>query len=136
VFGNIFRIFRKDNRHSLPASDAEIGARGEAIAAEYLRAKGYRILDRNWTCAIGELDLVCRDRDMLVFVEVKSSLVLGAVPPEARVNFRKQRKLIALARFYSKRNALQNPGRFDVVAVWWQNKEPQIRHIENAFSIR
>lgn len=133
MFESFFKIFRPKPRISLPQTDAEIGKRGEEIAAQFLRSKGFRVVERNWKCPLGEFDLICRDKDVFVFVEVKSSLKLAAVSPEARVNPRKQHKLHVLARYYIKHKAIQAPCRFDVVAVWWENQEPQIRHIENAF---
>jgi putative endonuclease len=133
VFESFFKIFRIRRHSRLPQSDSEIGAWGEDFAAQFLQRAGYRVLERNWKCPLGEFDLICRHGDVIVFVEVKSSLKLAAVPPERRVNPRKQHKLHMLARYYIKHKATQLPCRFDVVAVWWENQQPQIRHIENAF---
>lgn len=61
------------------AAKDELGARGESLAADHLTGKGLEILDRNWRCSHGELDIVARDRDEVVFVEVKtrSSVLFG-----------------------------------------------------------
>ena len=111
----------------------DVGAEGESLAARHLIRSGYRILDRNWRCRIGELDIVAMQGDTCVFVVVKSSARLSWVAPEQRVHFRKQGKLQSLAASYLRRKRLDLPCRFDVIAVWWQDGQPHIRHIENAF---
>ena len=107
------------------------GSEYEARAAEYLTAKGYRILEKNFRCRQGEIDLIARDGSYLVFVEVKyrSSLAKGA-PAEA-VGPLKQRRIRQTAVFYlySRGLGLDSPCRFDVVSITGN----EILLIQNAF---
>jgi putative endonuclease len=133
VFANIFKRHLKTKTLSDAASDREIGIAGERLAGQFLGAQQYRILDLNWSCAVGEIDIVCEFQNTLIFVEVKTSRKSHAIPPEARVNHRKQHKLRALAECYMKSKHLDMPCRFDVVAIWWKDKQPQIQHFTHAF---
>ena len=108
-----------------------VGGEKEFLAAEYLKQQGYVILDMNYRCRQGEVDIVARDGAYLVFVEVKyrKSAVCGA-PAEA-VDFRKQQRICYAARHYlmTKRLPSDQPVRFDVAAVM----KDQIQIIQNAF---
>ncbi len=129
---NFFKkLFSRGN--SAPSTNPEIGKSGEEAAQNYLRRQGFSILERNWKCLLGEMDLICRDHDTIVFVEVKSSLKLGMVSPEYRVGSAKQKKLRSLAAYYLKHVGTDSSCRFDVIAVWWNGNAPQVRHIQNAF---
>lgn len=95
-----------------------LGSLGETIAARFLEQQGYKILQENWRCALGEIDLVAQDQDTLVFVEVKSRTNAEFGPPELSVTPAKQRKLIRLALAYTKRYGIKDKClRFDVVAI-------------------
>ena len=126
------RILKHIPDHA-PDGDAEIGKRGERIARQFLEHRGLRVIERNWASRFGEVDLICRDGDTHVFVEVKASRRLGAVSPDCRVDSEKQRRLRRLAQHYLKQRAVEEPVRFDVIAVWWEDNVPRINHIENAF---
>lgn len=115
------------------AGETATGARGERAAVDFLCAAGYRILQRNWRCPLGEIDVICRDGETLVFVEVKASEKPGVLPPEVRVNQRKRAKLHALAAYYIKQSKQNATCRFDVIAVVWLNGAPQLKHFKNAF---
>jgi putative endonuclease len=108
--------------------------RGEALAALLLRAKGYRIEARNWRCPLGEIDIVARRGDTLVFVEVKTRGGASAGPPEQAVDERKRTQLVRLARVYLGRfRGEPPPCRFDVIAVDRSRALPRIRHLRAAF---
>jgi putative endonuclease len=110
-----------------------LGQRGERVAARYLRRHGMRVLYRGYRTRLGEIDLIVRDRDTLVFVEVKSRR--RGVPAEA-VSPEKQRRLtLAALHFLRKYNLLEQRSRFDVVAIVWADdrRRPDIEHIKNAF---
>jgi putative endonuclease len=108
--------------------------RGEALAALFLRLKGYRIEARNWRCPLGELDIVAWDRDTLVFVEVKARSGTSAGAPEEAVDRRKQARLVRLAQAYLARcRGPTPPCRFDVIAVEHRRPLPRIRHLRAAF---
>ena len=112
-----------------------VGAYGEQVAAEHLQNLGYVLLDRNWRCSDGEVDLVLRDGDDLVFCEVKTRRGDRFGPPAAAVDYRKVRKLRQLALRWLADASVRFPGiRFDVVEVLpRRNGAPQVRHIPSAF---
>ena len=118
----------------MASSKKATGNRGEDLAAKYLAGKGYSIVARNWRQRSGELDIVARQGDILVFCEVKSSRYEGDSNPELRVNRNKQIRLARLAREYL---AVEHPQiascRFDVIAVKSDQGRDVIQHIENAF---
>ncbi len=108
--------------------------RGEALAALFLRLKGYRIEARNWRCPLGEIDIVARDRRTLVFVEVKTRTGATAGTPEEAVDERKRRRLALLARsFLTRVRGEPPPCRFDVIAVDLSRALPRVRHLRGAF---
>jgi putative endonuclease len=112
-----------------------LGARGEAVAARYLRRLGYRILGRQVHLPSGELDLVALDGRVIVFVEVKTRESDEHGRPDDAVTPDKQRRLTRLAVTFLKRHGLvEHPARFDVVAVTWPSGgKPRIEHFRNAF---
>ena len=98
------------------------GRRGEALAAEYLRSRGYGIIATNWRCRQGELDLIAVDGSTLVFVEVRTRRGTALGLAEESITLAKRRRLIALAALYLQQRAtsaapLDGPWRIDVVAV-------------------
>jgi putative endonuclease len=106
------------------------------VAGQALQRAGYRILERNYQCPLGEIDLVARQRRTLVFVEVKSGAGSGrGIRPRERVDLRKQRKLFQVAQFYMKAKRLQGASaRFDVVEVSFPPGGPPTAEIfPNAF---
>jgi len=118
----------------------QTGLWGEGEAERYLKARGYAVLGRRFR--IGprdEIDLICRVRDTLVFVEVKTRANEDFGRPAAAVNRRKQHRLARAAMRYLKRLKSQPAGfRFDVVEVVGGPQDcpkPAIRHIENAFPL-
>jgi putative endonuclease len=120
-------------RATAPSEDALAG-RGENTAARYLRQIGYKIILRNYRSALGEIDIIARDGDTLVFVEVKTR-AYDDPTPEEQVNTTKQHQITKAAKTYLNRyGSSQPPARFDVVAVVWPaDHEPIVRHIQNAF---
>jgi putative endonuclease len=110
-----------------------LGDAGERAAARYLRRAGLRVITRGYRTPLGEIDLIARDRDTLVFVEVKTRR--QGQPAEA-VTPEKQRRLTNAAHQFLHRFRLRgHPCRFDVVAVVWPEESlpPRIEHIPNAF---
>jgi putative endonuclease len=112
------------------------GSRSERAAARFLRQRGHRILCRNWSCDLGEIDLVTRDRDTLVFVEVRSTEQADTQRPLLSVDYEKQHRLTRLAAVFLKRHrVVACPARFDVVAISWPpgRSTPHIDYQPNAF---
>ena len=113
-----------------------LGKEGERVAERYLQKKGYVLVERNYRCPAGELDLIVLDRRVVVFVEVKTRTGLGFGSPLEAVEFRKQRKMIQVAQFFlAEKRLQQRDARFDVVGVSWLGREPIVEHIENAFEL-
>lgn len=112
----------------------EFGQNGEKIAAEHLQARGYTIVETNWRCSKGELDLVARHGDTLVFVEVRSRHSGSTEVPFESITPTKQRKLNVLAHLYLTSHDLNPPNwRIDVIAVAFPRRgTPIIEHVENA----
>lgn len=114
-----------------------LGQAAESKAERYLRRKGYRILDRNVRSPLGELDLVARSGQVLVFVEVKARRTSALGGAAYAVDGRKQARLVRLAAQYLARHRLTDRlCRFDVV-LWREGTDGpgQIEHIENAFQV-
>jgi putative endonuclease len=113
-----------------------LGKDGERIAELFLKKKGYKLVERNYRCAAGELDLVMLDRRVIVFVEVKTRTGSGYGTPLEAVAVRKQKKMIYVAEFFlSAKKLSQREARFDVVGVSWPGAQPLVEHIENAFEL-
>ena len=112
------------------------GNRSERAAAVFLRRLGYRILQHNFSCYLGEIDIIALDGRCIVFVEVRSTESADPAGPALSVDFRKQQKLTRLALYYLKAKRLtEHAARFDVLAISWpaQDAEPKIVHYANAF---
>jgi putative endonuclease len=119
--------------------NADLGRRGEAAAAEFLERLGYRILERTVRWKSGELDLVALDGRTIVFVEVKTRRDDERGTPAQAVDARKRARITRAALAYLKRHRLlQQPARFDVVAVVWPDADgkPEITHYRSAFEAR
>ncbi len=100
------------------ATTVSIGASAEELAARLLVQRGYTIVERNFRCASGELDIVARDRDVLVFVEVRSRADAEHGDAAAMVSVRKQRQVARVAMHYIvDRDPVFARSRFDVVAI-------------------
>jgi len=112
------------------------GKAGEDAACDELRRRGYAILARRYRTRVGELDIVARDGDTLVFVEVKARRTLAFGAPEEAVTWRKQRKLQVMALDFLTRSRLVDvPCRFDVVAVFFPAAagRPRVEVFRQAF---
>ncbi len=98
--------------------EESIGRRGEAAAAAYLQRTGMTVVERNWRCKIGEVDIVALDGTALVLVEVKTRTTNAKGTPEEAVSPAKQRKLVRLAQAYvTQAEVTFEEIRFDVVAI-------------------
>jgi putative endonuclease len=112
-----------------------LGREAEDAAAVFLERAGVKIVGRNVRLPEGEIDLVCRDRDVVVFVEVKCRQARWGDAPAAAVSAWKQRRLVRLAQHYLKWKRLERSRcRFDVVAVTiGEDGTRRVRHIPSAF---
>lgn len=130
MFASLLKLFRVGNE---TPGVRERGGAGEALAVRHLERNGLRIVERNWRCSSGEIDIVARDGEELVIVEVKSAGRVTEFKPEDRVNYAKRQKLKQLAAAYLRARKLDAPVRYDVVAVVWIEGEARLTHYENAF---
>lgn len=111
----------------------DLGKWGEELAADYLREKGWVVLEQNFENALGECDLIAEDGDTTVFVEVKTRSSDRFGPPEAAVTRDQRDHLRRVARSYFSDDLTQQSCRFDVIAIQFENNSPNLRHIPNAF---
>jgi len=118
----------------LQSSTKEKGKEGEELAVSFLVEKGFEIIERNYRYGKGELDIIAREKDFLVFVEVKSRESLEYGFPEEAVTKRKTAQIRKIAEAYlAEKNITDENIRFDVVAILFLNNEVTINHYENAF---
>jgi putative endonuclease len=114
----------------------EFGKRGEALAEEYLKRKGFLILKRNYRYGHKEIDLIARDGNTIVFIEVKAGRSKSFGAPHERVDLRKQRNLIDAANdFIQKEETADCDFRFDVLAITYRKGKEDIDHIRGAFMV-
>lgn len=112
----------------------ELGNRGEDIAAEYLQKHGYRIMQRNFRSRFGEVDIICAQPGILVFVEVKTRTGTNFGSPEEAITPTKQAHIrkVALAYLDTHSQSFQEI-RFDVIGIIMEGGEPCINHLMAAF---
>ena len=111
----------------------DVGREGEALAANFLQQKGYEIVDRNWRYGPKEIDIVARDGDTMVFVEVKTRSTLAFELPQEAVTKRKMKNLVEAADAYLIQHNIDLESRFDIVAVLNGNPPKVIEHLEGAW---
>jgi putative endonuclease len=111
----------------------ELGQNGEKIAIEYLRKKGYNILETNWRFGSDEIDIIAKDKDFLVIIEVKTRSTNVFGEPEIAVTKQKQKFLIRAAQNYIIKNNINDETRFDIIAIVINQGKVNIHHIEDAF---
>lgn len=110
----------------------KLGAYGEELAARFLQKAGFIVLERNWRCSEGEIDIIAKEGDILVFIEVKTRRSERFGTPAEAVHTRKQQKLRLLARHYLHvKKITASAYRFDVVAV--DGKTGEVSLLKNAF---
>ena len=117
-----------------PDSSKKIGSRYEHAAADFLQDRGYKILERNFRCPAGEIDIIAREGEYLCFLEVKFRSEKDRGTPQEAVNGRKQRRISRAALYYMMKNGLSDttPCRFDVVGILPE----KTTLIKNAFSFK
>lgn len=113
------------------------GAWGEALAAEYLRKKHYKIVAQGYSCRFGEIDLIAQDRKFLIFVEVKLRKTPNFAAAREYVDRRKQDRIRVTASMYLSKNPTNLQPRFDIIEIYApdgpQTEKPAIAHMEDAF---
>ncbi len=109
-----------------------LGNKGEDIANHFLIEKGYKILERNYRCSRGEIDIIAKDKKEIVFVEVKTRRNTHYGKPVESITFQKKKHIYDTAKYYLYIKKLCDKFiRFDVVEVYVESKKVQINHIKN-----
>ena len=118
----------------MPEPRHAVGKAGEEAAVQYLCQQGYQILERNYRCRFGEIDLIARDGRTLAFIEVKTRRSQKFGPAAAAVTLEKQRHLVKASQVYliQQRKAYEFC-RFDVVTIELEAQKPRIELIKDAF---
>lgn len=112
------------------------GRLAEMKAANYLRGKGYDLLEHSYSSRFGEIDLICEYKNFIVFVEVKARSDSSVALPREFVDGKKQQKIIATANLYIQQYKINLQPRFDVIEIYLENnKVKSIKHLENAFTL-
>jgi putative endonuclease len=111
----------------------EIGSKGEKLAAEYLSKKGFQIIEKNWRYRHKEVDIIARDQNELVIVEVKLRSTDYFGDPSEAVTLKKQRFLIEAAESYLEKIEEDPEVRFDIVSIIANNNGYKFDHITDAF---
>lgn len=112
------------------------GKIAELKACNYLRKKGYKIIDYNYQTRFGEIDIIVEDKKYIAFVEVKMRKNDDFGKPREFVDYSKQQKLIATARMYLSQHKTKKQPRFDVIEIFCDNYDiKSIKHLENAFEL-
>lgn len=113
-----------------------IGKIGEDLTCEFLKREKYIIIERNFRCRQGEIDIIAKDTKSqeLVFMEVKTRTSLHYGRPAEAVNNVKQHNIYKCANYYIYKNRIENiPIRLDVIEIYIKSGKPKINHIEQAF---
>jgi len=115
----------------------ELGKKGEELALRFLKKKGYRIIEKNYVCKMGEMDIIGKEKDTLVFIEVKTRTSTEFGPPQLAVHSSKQRQLSKVALNYLNEKRLNDvKARFDVVAIVLEQNREEIDLIRDAFELQ
>jgi len=114
----------------------ELGKEGEDLALKKVESLGYRCIARNYRCSLGELDLIARDGETLVFIEIKTRKGKSLDYAKEAVHARKQRQMSKVALAYMKRTGCEDAkARFDVVVIHQKGLDNEIEVIRNAFDL-
>jgi putative endonuclease len=114
----------------------KFGEKGEAIAVQQLKKEGYKILEANYLTKLGEIDIIAKDKNTIVFVEVKARRSVNFGSPKEAVSIQKQKKISMVALYYLKTTKqMTTKARFDVVAVNLNRDKPRVEIIKNAFEL-
>ena len=123
----------------MPSEAKLLGAWGEDTAADYLKKHGYTVLGRNYSCRLGEIDIIAQKGRYIVFVEVKMRKNADFARAVEFVTEAKQRRVMLAAELWLGQNETKRQPRFDVIEVYAPEgvltKKPIINHIEDAFGL-
>ncbi|KJR40388.1 endonuclease [Candidatus Magnetoovum chiemensis] len=110
-----------------------IGKYGELLARRYIRKIGYKIVSKNFKTQDGEIDLIAKDNNTYVFIEVKTKKNAAFAKPFENVNMKKRQRLIKTALMYLKELAQTPSCRFDIISITLNNSAANIEHLKDVF---
>lgn len=115
----------------------ELGAWGEEQAAKYLRRRGYSIVERNYACRFGEIDIIARRQGVIAFVEVKLRKNADFAAAREFVTYAKRQRILKSASLWLAAHGCELQPRFDVIEIYapegTDSKNPTVNHLEDAF---
>lgn len=113
----------------------DLGKKGEDLAVALCRQKGFIVLQQNFRTPFGEIDIIARDGNIVVFIEVKARTGHTFGAPFEAVTRRKREKITKVAMSYLKRFRKEVPARFDVISISMKSGTLELEHIQDAFEI-
>ena len=122
----------KAKKITRPNARGQVGRQGEDLAADFLQSKGFSIVERNWHCRAGEIDLIVERDQVIRFVEVKTRRTTTFGYPEESVSFRKRQRWFRAMEFWLQQRGMTSARyQADVISILWITQEPAIEWIEN-----
>lgn len=112
-----------------------LGKKGEALAVSFLRKKGFKIVEKNYRTVFGEIDIIAKDKQVIVFIEVKTRSDNAFGYPFEAVNTRKREKIRKVALSFLKKYKRELPVRFDVLSITIKEGKEHIEHFKDAFEV-
>lgn len=110
----------------------QVGLAGEKEARNYLESKGYEIIETNYRCPLGEIDIIAREQETIVFIEVRTRTGLAFGGPEESINSKKAHQMRRLAQYYLKTISVnERPCRIDLVAVRLKKNDLTLEHLNH-----
>lgn len=120
----------------MPSKDQLFGKEGESLAVLYLKKHGYKIIEQNYRTKLGEIDIIAKEKNTLVFVEVKSRKTCDFGSPKYAITPKKMKTISMVALYFLKETKQSGvKARFDVVSISPGEREPEIEIIKNAFDL-
>jgi len=113
----------------------DIGKRGEDLAVALCKEKGLTIIEQNFRTPFGEIDIIAKDGNIFVFIEVKARTGDAYGAPFEAVTKRKREKISKVAMSYMKRFRKEVPARFDVISISMKSGSPALEYIQDAFEV-
>lgn len=129
------KVAKQSQKEGMVDTRRKLGNRGEKIAAKFLRKQGYQIIEKNYRSRLGEIDIVAKEGESIVFVEVKTRCSTDFGLPEEALSYDKRRRLSKLALGYLAHRRIKDTNcRFDVVSILMDNNRANhVKLIKNAF---
>lgn len=119
----------------LKSINIDLGRRGEDEALKFLETNNFKILSKNFRCKIGEIDIIAKKNEDIIFIEVKTRTSSKFGSPSEAVTYKKRLKILKVAEFFILINNIRDCNfRFDVIEVKKENEKFIINHLENAIS--